>query len=142
MTRLTIMKRLLISFGGTSLLLLLFFGISILFITKQSITSVTDSLSTQLADSRSSEITRWLEGLTNEVKSFADLNIIKKGNLNETALYLESRHDSLKPEFAMIFFALPDGSYKTSLGGGGSISERSYFKAIVENGETLVISNQ
>jgi len=135
------MKRLLIYFGGTSLVLLLIFGIGMLLITRQSVTTITDSLSIQLAESRSSEITRWIEGLSNEVKSFTDLNVMKKGDLEEAAAYLVGRQEKLNRDFSMIFFARPDGLYRSSLGDGGNIADRAYFRAIIDGGETLVISN-
>ena len=133
--------RLLVNFGGTSLFLLIVFGFFLLVLSRGAVVGVTNQLSTQIASARSSEVERWLRGLTNEVKNFSDLNIIRRGDLAEIAPYLEGRQEQLNPEFAMIFFAELSGTYQTSLGGGGSIADRAYFRRITQQGDDLVISD-
>ena len=135
------MKKLLLAFGGLSLVLFLLFGGALLAYTGLSITRLTESLSLKLADSGTEQISRWLEGLANEIKSFSELNITRSGSLSEAGEYLESRHGGLNPDFAMIFVSDDQGNYRSSLGAEGNVGKREYFTRIKEGRSDLVISN-
>ncbi len=137
----SIMKKLLLTFGGLSLVLFLLFGGALLAYTGLSITRLTEELSLQLAASGTEQITRWLEGLENEVKGFSELNIIKTGSLDEAGDYLESRQDGLNPDFAMIFISDELGNYHSSLGADGNVETRDYFTEIRDGKSKIVISN-
>ena len=137
----SIMKKLLTSFGGLSLVLFLLFGGALLSFTGMSITRLTESLSVKLADSGTEQIARWLEGLVNEISIYSDLNIIRNGDMAEAGEYLESRQSSLNPEFAMIFVSDSQGNYHSSLGADGNIGKRAYFNEIKEGRSQVVISN-
>lgn len=137
----TILKKLLFTFGGLSLLLFLLFGASLLYVTSSSFIELTENMNLQLAASRGDEIARWLEGHINEVKGFADLNIIKNGSMEDAGIYLEGRHNSLNKDFAMIFISDDQGNYHSSLGADGNISSRAYFKDLKEGDLDVAVSN-
>ncbi|MDC7235723.1 MAG: methyl-accepting chemotaxis protein [Spirochaetales bacterium] len=137
----SILKKLLLTFGGLSLILFLVFGGALLSITNRSFTSLNRDMNLQIAASRGDEIARWLEGQQNYVKGVADLNIIRTGTLEEAGNYLAGRHSSFSREIAMIFVSDDQGKYRSSLGAAGDISGRDYFKDIKSGAAEAVVSN-
>ena len=137
----TILKKLIFTFGGLSLILFLIFGGSLLYVTSSSFTELTENMNLQLAASRGDEISRWLEGHINVVKGFSDLTIMKTGSLEEAGAYLEDRHNSLNKEFAMVFISDDQGNYHSSLGADGNISSRDYFQDLKNGALDVAISN-
>ncbi len=137
----TIKSRLLIGFGGTSLVLFLVLGILVITISMNSLSGNTDRLSSALVESKSSELSRWIEGLINETDSYSNLNVMKRAEMEEISAYLTGRHNSINSNFAMIFFADTTGRYVTSLGGGGSVSERDYFLDVRSGKADTVVSD-
>jgi len=137
----SILKKLLISFGGLSLLLFLILGGTILLITGKAFSGMAEQMSLQLADSRGEEIGRWLDGLHNEVLGFSNLNVIIDGDVNSAGAYLEQRSGTINPEFAMMFISDTEGNYHSSLGADGNIGSRDYFQAIKAGGSDFEVSN-
>nr|WP_281389100.1 methyl-accepting chemotaxis protein [Spirochaeta isovalerica] len=113
----------------------------VILITIESVGTITDRSSENLVMSKSDEISRWIDGLTNEIHIYSNLNVIRTADPEGTTEYLISRQDKLNSDFAMIFFAWTDGYYKTSLGVEGNIAERPYFKEIISGKSDLVVSN-
>ena len=133
--RMSLMVKLLVSFGLTSLLLFILLSTSQMLIMQDSIGNINTTLNTQLTLARADEINRWINGLRNEVRGLSELNIIKSGDMAQIGDYLAERSSSFNEEFAMVFFADRNGDYISSLGAEGTVGDRDYFISI-RNGET------
>jgi len=105
------------------------------------VTNLTEGLTQQVVVARAAEIGKYIQGLENDVKTWAENSIIRTGDIAAIQKYLKSRQSSLRSDFEMMLFADLQGNYYASLGNNGTIADREYFKKIVSEGAESAISN-
>lgn len=137
----SIRGKMLAYFGLTLGLLMTISGFIIFASIKGAVIPLTRDLGQEVLRARSAEIGRLIQGYMNEVKAVAELDSMRTGNLKVIGRDLREREHSINPDFEILFFADIHGNYTTTKGAVGNITERDYWKAIMERGEDYAISN-
>ena len=113
----------------------------VLYQSQTSLTRLYIQASEQIAQARADEVSRWLAGKLESVKRGSVNSDIASLDQQAILKYLSTRGKSLDPEVELEFFARPDGEYWTTLGASGNVSDRDYFKAIIEGGAQTYVGN-
>lgn len=133
--------RMVLAFGGISVLLLTAAGGISLIQTGRLQRQTLDVMTRQIVEARAAEVGRWLEGHRNEVRILSRFEIFRAGSLSEIARYLEMVHGERNPEQENIFFVNPKGDFITSDGRGGSLLKRQYVRDILTGRKTAAVSD-
>lgn len=84
----------------------------------------------------------WTEKFVNEVHMYTQSDIVKNGSPEQITAWLRSIADRRADAFSSVFFCTPDGTAHSGLGSDVDISDRDYFKAIMQDGKDIYITNQ
>ncbi|MCK9171575.1 MAG: methyl-accepting chemotaxis protein, partial [Treponema sp.] len=87
-------------------------------------------------------INLWTEKSINEVHMYTQSDIVKNGTPEQITAWLRSIADRRADEFDSVFFCTPDGIAHSGLGSDVNISDRDYFKAIMQEGKDIYVTNQ
>ncbi|MFA6858016.1 MAG: methyl-accepting chemotaxis protein, partial [Treponema sp.] len=87
-------------------------------------------------------INLWTEKSINEVHMYTQSDIVKNGTPEQITAWLRSIADRRSNEFDSVFFCTPDGTAHSGLGSDVNISDRDYFKAIMQDGKDIYVTNQ
>ena len=98
-------------------------------------------LTEQVVLARADEIGKYMEGLENDIKTWAERNVITSGNLDEIRSDLKSKQETLRSDFEMVFYSDMDGNFYSSMDGTGNIADRAYFQEIVSGGQDEAVSD-
>jgi methyl-accepting chemotaxis protein len=126
------------------LVLVLFAGMAILSVsvvsngTKGDYRDTMDGMMPVFADT----INLWTEKFVNEVHMYTQSDIVKNGSVEQITDWLRSIADRRANEFSSVFFCTPDGIAHSGLGSDVDISDRDYFKAIMQDGKDIYVTNQ
>jgi len=137
----SIRKKIIIVFGLSITALLMIMGYFTYSQVSNTIIPLTENMITQVADARSEEVSRWLEGRVDEIRAIATQDAIKSGDMEQIKPYLSSRHNYLNEDMFTMWFADLDGNFYATDGAQANVSEREDFKAITEGGKDIYISN-
>lgn len=124
--------------------LLVVFAVLVYFRLQISTISWQDTTLSQVASSSASIVERWINGLIKEAKVFSEENEVIEAL--ETGEYEELVNNQLKEkvskreELLMYLIGYPDGKAPNTTGAVSSISDRSYFNAIVNEGKDVYVS--
>jgi len=124
--------------------LLVVFAVLIYFRLQISTISWQDTTLSQVASYSASIVERWINGLIKEAKVFSEENEVIEAL--ETGEYEELVNNQLKQkvskreELLMYLIGYPDGKAPNTTGAVSSISDRSYFNAIVNEGKDVYVS--
>jgi len=128
-------------FGLTLGVLMTVFGFITYSSIKGTVIPLTEDLSQEILKARSAEIGRLIQGYRNEVKTIACRDLMRSGNFEAIGKDLVKRAREINPDYEVLFFADAQGRYITSKGGTGTITDRDYWKAIMEKGQDQAISD-
>lgn len=126
------------------LVLILFAGMAVLSVsvvangTKGDYRDTMDGMMPVFADT----INLWTEKFINEVHVYTQSDIVKTGSPEQITDWLRSIADRRSDAFSSVFFCTPDGMAHSGLGSDVDISDRDYFKAIMQDGKDVYITNQ
>ncbi|HAH61630.1 MAG TPA: methyl-accepting chemotaxis protein [Treponema sp.] len=126
------------------LVLFLFAGMAVLSVsvvangTKGDYRDTMDSMMPVFADT----INLWTEKFVNEVLMYTESDIVKTGSPEQITDWLRSIADRRADVFSSVFFCTPDGIAHSGLGSDVDISDRDYFKAMMQDGKDVYITNQ
>lgn len=138
----SIRAKMLIWFGLTLGLLMTGFGFTIYSSVEGTVVPLTQDLGQEILKARSAEIGRLIQGYLNEVKTIASRDLIRTGDIEAIGKDLVRRRHASNPDFEMLFFANAQGRFVTSQeGASGNVSDRGYWQAIMEKGQTYAISD-
>lgn len=138
----SIRAKMLIWFGLTLGLLMTGFGFTIYSNVEGTVVPLTQDLGQEILKARSAEIGRLIQGYLNEVKTIASRDLIRSGDVEAIGKDLVKRRPAINPDFEMLFFANAQGRFVTSQeGSSGNVSDRGYWKAVMEKGQTHAISD-
>lgn len=131
----------LIWFGVTLGILMIVFGFITYSNIKGTVTQLTEDLGQEILKARSEEVGRLIQGYLNEVKVLVRNDVVLSGNLEDIGWDLLKKADAINPDFEMIFFADARGDFITSTGIKGNVSDRDYWKSIINNAATHAVSD-
>lgn len=137
----SIKSKIVFSFSIIAVLVLLALSFFIINYFNKNINSYISELSSEITLKGSNSIENLIFGFLSELKTISNISEFKSGDITKANQMIDYLADKLNPNFQMIFFAKPDGSYYTSLKGGGNIKDREYFKEIINNGKEYFISD-
>ncbi len=123
----------------TSVLILL--GVFLYFQTKSQNLNAMETMSEQIIAARGSEVGRWLTSKTNQVNILASENELKSASLEEINQYVNGKGKELEGEFSFLWYGDLNGNFYASNGAKGNIRDRYDYKAIVDEGKDVFISN-
>ncbi len=116
-------------------------GVIIILNASSVVVTLNNDLTEQVVLARADEVGKYVQGLVFEMRTWADRNVIRSGDLDTIRADLEKRQSTLRSDFEMVLFSDMEGHFYTSLGGDGNIADRAYFKEIVQGGKDYAISN-
>jgi sigma-B regulation protein RsbU (phosphoserine phosphatase) len=137
----SIRGKMLIWFGLTLGILMTAFGITTYSSIKGTVIPLTKDLDQEILKARSAEVGRLIQGYLNEVKSIAGREPIRSGDFAAISQDLVKREHSINPDFEILFFTDAHGRFITTKGAIGNVSDRGYWKAIMEKGQEHAISD-
>ena len=132
--------KLLVIFSIAMAVVLGIIGIITIINVRNIVVPLNNDLTGQVVNARADEIGKYLEGIEYDMKTWADRNVIKSGDVKIIEEDLLKRQNTLRPDFLMVFYSDVNGDYSTSLGGTGNISDRAYFQEVI-NGADFRLSN-
>lgn len=137
----SIRAKMLIWFGLTLGVLMTAFGFITYSSIKGSVIPLTRDLSQEILKARSAEIGRLIQGYQSEVKTIAHREHMRSGDFEAIRRDLVKREHTLNPDFEILFFTDARGRYITTKGAVGNVSDRFYWKEIMEQGKEYAISD-
>nr|HPO60720.1 cache domain-containing protein [Exilispira sp.] len=137
----SIKSKLILSFSVLALLILGFLTFFIINYFRTNVNSYITELSNEIILKGADSIENFISGLLSEVKVLTSIPEYKTGDVTIANRMTDYLSDKLDPNFQLMFFAALDGSYYTTLKGGGNIKDREYFQEIIYNGKDFFISD-
>ncbi len=96
---------------------------------------------TRLAGAMELALENTVEGYFKDLQVYVGADVMKDGDLDSVSKWLASHEKIRAAEFDYILIAGPDGHAYTDLGKRTDISERDYFKAIMQQGKERFVDN-
>jgi methyl-accepting chemotaxis protein len=84
----------------------------------------------------------WTDQFVHEIHMYTEADIVKTGSTDEIVSWLQSAADRRSEQFSSVFYCTPDGIAHSGFGSNVDISDRDYFKAVMNGSSDIVISNQ
>ena len=135
-----IKNKIILSFTSLFLLIYLVIGFLTYVNTSQSFSKLIDNEVVKTINTKSEAISFYIEGLSNEMLLLAEDPSLSTNNYDEIALCMKKKLETRKTRIADLFFSDIEGKFFTSSGKKGDISEKDYFKEIIRQGKSYVIS--
>ena len=83
-----------------------------------------------------------LEGYFKELNGYVHADVMENGNLEECYEWImDPEHRDMRGDFDYIMLSGPDGQARTDLGGITNVGDRSYFKAIMQEGKDQFVDD-
>jgi methyl-accepting chemotaxis protein len=136
----SIRMRMLVFFGLSSAALLIVLALVIFIRIKTALIPLTESMSKEIVHARSDEIGRLVEGYLREIKTLGEHDVYVSGSIDAIKKDFEKRNGHLNKDFDYLFYAGTNGINYTSLKGSSNISDRDYYKAIMNDGKDYFVS--
>ena len=98
----------------------------------------------EIASARAAQIDDWLKSYLLDMKVYSEADIVKTGDENKVVNWLHQNTQLRNHDYDYMFFCGPDGSTKRDTGLTGKvngITDRDYYKAVMENGTDTFIGN-
>ncbi len=135
----TIRARMLFGFGLLLVCLLSLLGAFLYAQVKGTVVPLTQELSQEVLRARAIGLGHLFRGYLNDVRTLSRDAVIRSGDLPAIQRELVGRNTDKNPDYEMVFFADVEGNYVGSMNTTGNVGDRSYFKAIVQEGKNEVI---
>ncbi|MBR2108301.1 MAG: methyl-accepting chemotaxis protein, partial [Treponema sp.] len=120
----------------------LFFSVMVIFIStaiRSQIKNITFSMGENIADGRGAEISNWIDIYTNDLKIYSEAEINTTGDKEKVLEWLHNNTQLRNRDYDYMFFCDTEGtSYRDTglVGGKGALTERDYYKAMINQGLT------
>lgn len=135
-----IKNKIILSFTSLFLLIYLVIGFLTYVNTSQSFSKLIDNEVVKTINTKSEAISFYIEGLSNEMLLLAEDPSLSTNNYDEISLCMKKKLETRKTRIADLFFSDIEGKFFTSSEKKGDISEKDYFKEIIRQGKSYVIS--
>jgi len=135
----TIRARMLFGFGLLLVCLLAILGAFLYAQVKGTVVPLTQELSQEVLRARSAGLGHLFRGYLNDVRTLSRDAVMRSGDLPAIQRELVGRKADNNPDYEMVFFADANGNYVGSTHTTGNVSDRHYFKEIMEEGKNEVI---
>ncbi|MBE6361517.1 MAG: methyl-accepting chemotaxis protein [Treponema bryantii] len=118
----------------------LFFSVMVIFIStaiRTQIKNITFSMGENIADGRGAEISNWIDIYTNDLKIYSEAEINATGDKEKVLEWLHNNTQLRNRDYDYMFFCDTEGtSYRDTglVGGKGALTERDYYKAMINQG--------
>ncbi|MBR6583060.1 MAG: methyl-accepting chemotaxis protein [Treponema sp.] len=118
----------------------LFFSVMVIFIStaiRSQIKNITFSMGENIADGRGAEISNWIDIYTNDLKIYSEAEINATGDKEKVLEWLHNNTQLRNRDYDYMFFCDTEGtSYRDTglVGGKGALTERDYYKAMINQG--------
>lgn len=137
----TIRGKMLLWFSISLFVLLSILGLINYLQVRDTIVPLTKDLSQQVLVARAAEIGKVMQGYIADINTMSRRTLIQRGNWNEIEIDLLDRAEMINGDYEMLFFADSRGTFFTSTGSIGNISDRDYYIAIIKDGQDRFVSN-
>lgn len=135
----TIRARMLFGFGLLLVCLLSILGAFLYAQVKGTVVPLTQELSQEVLRARAIGLGHLFRGYLNDVRTLSRDAVIRSGKLPAIQRELVGRKADNNPDYEIVFFADAVGTYVGSNDTSGYVGDRSYFKAIMQEGKNEVI---
>lgn len=109
---------------------------------RTSVISLSESMSQELATASGKQIGEWMASKINEIRIFSLDEVIKGGDEAAVKEYIVyATKDATSSDFEGTGFADMKGMYYSQERKTGSIADRDYFKAVIQEGKDMYIGN-
>ena len=135
-----IKNKIILSFTTLFLLIYLVIGFLTYVNTSQSFSKLIDNEVVKTINTKSEAISFYIEGLSNEMLLLAEDPSLSTNNYDEIALCMKKKLETRKTRIADLFFSDIEGKFFKKKKKKGDISEKDYFKEIIRQGKSYVIS--
>jgi methyl-accepting chemotaxis protein len=95
----------------------------------------------QIAEARSAELGRMLDGFRLQLVAFSLSEELRSNDRKKVGAYIAGLAGYIPKEAVGAYFAWPDGQIITNAGATSNIADRDYFKSIMSGAETFTISS-
>ncbi len=134
-------SKLLISFISMIAVIFALSGVIIVTNVSANVTSMNDSLTSQVVKAHANEMGTYMDGMIHEMAMWADNDVITSGDKTAIMPSLMAKQPGLRSDFEMAFFSDALGAAVTSLGSEINIADRQYYDDIVNGGKDYTVSN-
>lgn len=123
--------------------LLITLGVSIFLQERNTQLQMIDDYSQQIVAARCDEITKWLEGIVNELYILAEKDMVQSMNWDRMKDDLSLIAKNRESDFGFLFAVFPDGYYYSTIKGKSTahIRGKDYFEDIFVKGKDYSIAN-
>ena len=132
--------QMMIFFGASIAAVLVILGTVIVIQVTVSVIGMTEKSNELVTQARAQEIGKLVQGYIREMAVLSQQKMFVTGNTAEASAFLKGSSSFMNPAFDFMMFSLPTGENFTSLGTKTNISERDYFKAIINQGKDSFVS--
>ncbi|MBN1864691.1 MAG: SpoIIE family protein phosphatase [Victivallales bacterium] len=137
----SIRGKMLVRFGGVLSVLLILLGLVVYERTADTVMPLTRNLSIEVLAARSDEMAKLLDGYVRDVELISDDPAYFSGEEGKIIPAMSKGLGKLgNNDYEMLFFADTSGSFVTSCGEHGDVSDREYFVAVVKGNSAFHIS--
>ena len=137
----SIKVRMLLGFGLTLSVLLTLLGIATYLQIRDTVVPLTHEFGVEVVKARAAEVGRLMQGYVNEVGIMAGRDVMRAGDLEAIQADLIRRSKIHNADFEMVFYADRQGHFITSTHASGSVLDRDYWHAIMEQGQEATLSS-
>jgi methyl-accepting chemotaxis protein len=129
-----------ILFGAATIFIMSLLTIAIIYEVNSTFVPFAKSSSAAIAEARGDEVGKVIHSYTREVNALAKTPIFSSGNVDTIKKFFENKDKTLSSDFDYLIFADTEGKTVTSLLGLTNITDRDYFKAIMNDGKDNYVS--
>jgi methyl-accepting chemotaxis protein len=118
--------------------------LQVLFVSQKTKNSVEQSYiedCKQITAAYSLALTNRMGEYMNELDRYTTASIVETGDEAQIVQWLQTHVNVRSKDFDYVFFCGPDGIAHTDTGAAASVTDRAYFKAIIQNGKDEYIDN-
>ena len=134
-------RKILLYFLVTLAAIFVVMGVVVIINVSSVVKNLNQDLTEQVVLARADEIGKYVQGLQSEIRTWSERSVITTGDIDTIRDDLESRQSSLRSDFEMVLYSDLEGNFYTSMGGTGTITDRTYFQEIVSDGKDSAMSD-
>lgn len=123
-------------------LLFLVVGGTLVAVVTGRVVAIEQRLTAEIVSATAEEISRWVEGHRQVVRSLASLSVLREGSTEDIAAFLEDFGRQMSDEVEVLLYADAEGNGYYHTGARHNLADREYFKILVkEQSADHVVTN-
>jgi methyl-accepting chemotaxis protein len=136
----SIRTQILVLFGSGTVVMLVILAAVVIFQVHRTMVPLMESSISALTTARADEIGKLMQGYVREINAMSKHTGFTSGNVGDAVRYFSKKDPYINGDFDYLLFSDRTGTTVTSDNQKAAISDRDYFKAIIEEGKDYYIS--